>query len=120
MATLLIDQIRQALTVETDLPMPEDPHARHLARLCLDEPATEIKVIVSRIPLSRRSLERKFEHETGMSLGRWRTRARLVEAMRLLTNSATVSEASWQVGYQSPSAFIHAYREHFGVTPGKM
>ena len=33
---------------------------------------------------SRRTLERLFQKETGMSLGRWRQQARLLHAMRLL------------------------------------
>ena len=120
LAALIVHHIQTAPAVQTDLPLPSDPLALCLASACLASPQASLEELVSQIPHSRRSLERKFREETGLSLGRWRTRARLIESVRVLSEGQTVSEASWSVGYQSPSAFIHAFRSHFGESPGRM
>ena len=37
-----------------------------------------------------------------------------------LAEGARVSEAALDCGYQSPSAYIAAFRRQFGVTPGQL
>jgi AraC-like DNA-binding protein len=60
---------------------------------------------------SKRTLERLFLRETAMTLGRWRRRLRLVEALRLLAQGHAVTRVALGVGYQSPpSVFIAAFR----------
>jgi AraC-like DNA-binding protein len=54
-----------------------------------------------------------------MTAGRWRQRARLVEALRLLAAGTPVSEVALEVGYGSPSAFIASFRAQLGTTPGR-
>jgi AraC-like DNA-binding protein len=36
-----------------------------------------------------------------------------------LSNGASVTEAALDCGYQSPSAFIAAFKRTFGVTPAR-
>src|SRR5262249_37685580 len=68
---------------------------------------------------SKRTLERLFRSETHMTLGRWRQRLRFVQALRLLAGGQAVTAVAAEVGYQSPSAFVSAFRRQLGTTPGR-
>lgn len=68
--------------------------------------------------LSERSLARRFAAEAGMT---WRTylrTARLLEAMAALAEpGARVSDAAWDVGFESVGAFSRAFAEYTGERP---
>lgn len=68
---------------------------------------------------SKRTLERLFGDETGLSLGRWRQRMRLIESLRLLAEGLSVTRVALEVGYRSPSAYVSAFRRELGTTPGR-
>lgn len=68
---------------------------------------------------SLRTLERCFRRETGVPLGTWRRRHRLLRARRLLQDGRPSTEVALDVGYASPSAFARAYREQFGLGPAE-
>ena len=68
---------------------------------------------------SKRTLERLFKHETGLGFGKWRQQLRLGHALRLLAAGDTVTTVATDVGYDSVSAFISAFRITFGKTPGQ-
>jgi AraC-like DNA-binding protein len=67
---------------------------------------------------SKRTLERLFKFETGLGFGKWRQQLRLGHAMRLLAAGEAVTSVALEVGYDSTSAFISAFRMTFGKTPG--
>jgi AraC family transcriptional activator of mtrCDE len=70
--------------------------------------------------MSRATFLRHFARETGMTVGTFLTRARLMAAADLLsTGDATVATISGRVGYQSESAFTRAFRSEFGTTPAR-
>jgi len=43
---------------------------------------------------------------------------RLISALERLEQGAAVTEVALDCGYNSPSAFIAAFRRQFGATPG--
>lgn len=71
--------------------------------------------------LSGRSLsafKRDFVETFSESPGKWQRRQRLDKAFRLLhSDTLNVTQVSQEVGYDSLSHFIHAFRAQFGVTP---
>ncbi|WP_426667061.1 helix-turn-helix domain-containing protein [Mucilaginibacter sp. McL0603] len=71
--------------------------------------------------LSNRSLstfKRDFKRHFQCTPGKWLMEKRLNHAMNLLTNTdKTVSEATFESGFESPSHFSRAFRDRFGVTP---
>ncbi len=93
-----------------------------LARHVLDQPSTEDSVdeLAQRHSLARRTLERRFRDETGMSFGMWRQKARLLDSIRLLAEGASVTDTALDCGYSSISAFIAAFKGTFGYTPGRL
>jgi AraC-like DNA-binding protein len=118
---VLLDQLRVLPAVPLELPIPRDGRALRVARRLQEHPAERatLDALARRAGASRRTLERLFHLETGMSFGRWRQQARLLHAMRLLAGGAPVTTAALEVGYESTSAFIAAFSQVLGTTPGR-
>lgn len=121
LAAFLLDQLRLLPAAPLELPMPRDPRALRLAVRLRDDPgeSAPLEAMVRQTGASRRTLERIFDRETGMSLGRWRQQARLLQAMRLLAGGEAVTATALAVGYESTSAFIAAFAQALGTTPGR-
>jgi len=121
LAQVILDQLETLPAEPLQLPMPNDPRARKAAELLQAEPGERASLaeVTRAIGASKRTLERLFLGETHMTLGRWRQRLRLVEALRLLATGHAVTRVALDVGYQSPSAFISAFRRELGTTPGR-
>ena len=67
-----------------------------------------------------RSLARAFAAEAGVPFGRWRTLLRLQAALSMLAAGEPVSRVAGRVGYDTPSAFVAAFRRETGQTPGAL
>lgn len=119
LAGVLLDLLANAADVANELPSPRDPRARKLAELVLANPSDErpLAKLARAAGGSLRTLERCFLAETGLALGTWRRRVRLFHAQRLLATGTPVTEVALDAGYANPSAFGHAFRRFFGVTP---
>lgn len=117
--TLLREQLRLLPEAPLQLPWPTDPEARRLAERLVADPSasTSVSEMAAEVGAGRRTLERRFAAETGLTIGRWRTRARLLEALRLLAEGATTTGAAAAVGYATPSAFAAAFRRELGTSP---
>ena len=117
----LLDQVRVLPAVPLELPLPRDARALRVAMRLREDPGetAPLAKLARWAGASRRTLERLFQAETGLSLGRWRQQARLLHAMRLLARGEPVTSAALEVGYESPSAFIAAFSNVMGTTPGR-
>jgi len=102
---------RHSATVERAL-------ARIEARLFTPEP---MPALAKAIGTSESTLLRAFRRELGHGPGEhWRAR-RLEEALVLLRSGyGTISEVATRVGYENPTSFTVAFREHFGKPPSAM
>ena len=117
MAQLIFEELRRHPAAPFDLPMPTSPAARRAAELL--EIGETGAVLARRVGLSLRTLERRFQVETGLSLGQWRRQARLLAALRGLAGGLPVKAVAEDAGYRTPSAFVAAFRSAFGETPGR-
>ena len=119
---VLLDELGRAPVNPLRLPMPADARAVIAANSVLADPSHEatMDAMARRCGASRRTLERLFRNETGISFGLWQQKARLLHSIRLLAEGKSVTEAAFDTGYSSLSAFIAAFRRTFGYTPGKM
>jgi len=101
------------------LPMPEDGRVRKVTDSLLNGTLEDrsIKEWARAAGASVRNLRRLFVRETGMSFARWRQQARLLEALRRLADGQSVTQVASEVGYESASAFISAFKKETGVTP---
>ncbi|WP_293678116.1 helix-turn-helix transcriptional regulator [uncultured Phenylobacterium sp.] len=121
MEGLLIDLLAAGETAPLELPLPADPRARAFAERILAEPGAEASLtdLARGAGASLRTLQRLFLAEAGLSLEAWRGRARMQQAVVSLSAGAPVTLAALDAGYQSPSAFIAAFKRAFGVTPAR-
>jgi AraC-like DNA-binding protein/quercetin dioxygenase-like cupin family protein len=119
---VLMDELAGSHVEPMLLPLPVDARALAAAHDILANPAGETATddVARRSGLSTRTLERLFRAETGMTFGLWRQKARLLESLRLLAQGGSVTEAALESGYSSVSAYIAAFKQTFGCTPGAM
>lgn len=118
---VLLDQLHQLPADELHLPQPREPRARRIAEWLIEQPGDRRSTaeLARAAAWSKRTLERTFKNATGMSFGRWRQQLRLIHALRLLAADQPVTNVALDVGYDSLSAFVFAFRKAFGVTPGR-
>ncbi|GAA3397558.1 AraC family transcriptional regulator [Cryptosporangium minutisporangium] len=118
---VLADQLATLPETALRLPVPRDPRAAAVAALLRTDPALDVSVdvLARRANASRRALERVFRAETGMSVGQWRRRYRMLEALRLLAAGESATSVAARVGYATPSAFSAAFRAELGGTPAR-
>jgi len=128
MIGLLEDEVKAAMAAAENsplaLPMPTDERALALAHHVLAQPlrvnGESVDQLAQQHGVARRTLERRFRDETGMSFGMWRQKARLLDSIRLLAEGESVTDAALDSGYSSVSAFIAAFKSTFGYTPGRL
>jgi AraC-like DNA-binding protein/quercetin dioxygenase-like cupin family protein len=118
---VLFDVLTPASVASVDLTWPEDDRARRVADALAADPADDRDTAAwaREVGASERTLSRLFVAETGVSLGRWRTRLRVRTALELLAEGTPVATVGRQVGYRTTSAFIAAFRREVGATPAQ-
>jgi len=116
---LIVDHLQTIQTVSLQLPNPTDPRAARVAALLLANPGERhtLTKVCKIVGVGRRTVERRFLEETGMTFGKWRQQLRLMQAMRLLAEGAKITHAALEAGYSTPSAFIFMFRKTLGTTP---
>ncbi len=116
---VIVDQLAVIQTVPLRLPNVSNPKAVQVANALFTDPGSSqpLARICKANGASKRTMERFFRVESGMTLGKWRQQLRLMHAMRLLGEGATVTFAALEAGYSTPSAFIAAFRRALGTTP---
>lgn len=119
LAGVLVDLINDAPPIDYMLPLPGDVRARRLADWFQAHPedVTDLPRLATQSGASVRTLQRCFIAETGMSVDGWRQKARLIASTTTLLSGGSVTSAALDSGYDSPSAFIAAFKRQFGVTP---
>ena len=122
----LVDEIDQQMRERPGtplmVPLPWERRALNLTHHVLDDPAASgsIDRLARRFGMGRRTIERLFHEQTGMSFGLWRQKVRMLDSIRLLAEEKSVTETALAAGYSSVSAFIAAFKRTFGFTPGKL
>jgi AraC-like DNA-binding protein len=116
---LIVDQLETIQTVSLQLPNPSDPRALRVAGVLLSDPGDQrtLTQICKVAGAGKRTVERRFQEETGMTFGKWRQQLRLMQAMRFLAEGAKVTHAAMEAGYSTPSAFISMFKKAWGTTP---
>lgn len=116
---VILDQLETVQTAPLQLRSPCDTRAKRFADALLGEPGNKrpLAELCRRAGASKRTMERLFRVQVGMTVGKWRQQLRLMEAMRLLAEGAKVTHAALEAGYSTPSAFIAMFGKALGTTP---
>lgn len=119
---ILLEEVTQSPPLRLALPQPRDPRLRRIAAALAQAPddARSRDAWAQWAGLSGRNLSRLFPQETGLSFQAWRRRLRLLTSLEHLSAGQPVGVAAWRCGYDSPSAFIAAFRQDFGCTPAQL
>jgi len=119
LADVLVDVLTELPPVPLALWTPRDERARRVADRVLAQPGRTqtLTELAAGSGASRRTLERTFQAETGMTFGRWRQQVRLFRALERLAEGRSVTDVALDVGYDSTSAFIAMFRRALGTTP---
>jgi AraC-like DNA-binding protein len=122
LASVLSDQIDAARRVELRLPAPQHPRAIRVADLLMSDPSDTVTLAAlgSTFAISPRTLARQFISDTGLTLGQWRRQFRLTHALTLVASGRPVKDVALEVGYESASAFVAAFKRALGTTPARL
>ena len=119
---VILDQLETIQVMPLQLPVPSDPRALRIAEI-FSKNASEkrpLKELCKEAGASKRTVERLFQEDLGMSFGKWRQQVRLMQGTRLLAEGAKVTHAALESGYSTPSAFITMFKKFLGTTPAQM
>jgi AraC-like DNA-binding protein len=116
---IILHQLEAVQTVPLQLPHLSDPWLVRSAEIFITNPrdSRTLAQLCRVSGASKRSIERLFQQEIGMTFGKWRQQLQLMPGMRLLAEGAKVTHAALESGYSTPSAFISMFRKVLGTTP---
>lgn len=119
--SLLLAEVASMDVQPLHIPMPKDHRIARLTRHLQENPddQTTLKNWARQLGFSQRNLIRSIRAETGMSFREFRRQIRIMVAIEKLSDGQSVSSVALDVGFESPSAFIHAFRLINGTTPRK-
>jgi AraC-like DNA-binding protein len=103
------------------LPRPTDPRARCIVGALDADPGDRrpLAAWARSAGASTRTLARLFRRETGLGFRAWRQQLRLLRGLERLAAGDAVTRVAVDVGYDSPSAFVAAFRRALGTSPGR-
>jgi len=122
LVAVLLDQPATLTPVAMDRPWPSDRRLLRVSLALQADPSDQRTLAQwgSEVGLSERSLARLYREQTGLSLGDWRRRLRLLLSLTPLAAGEKVSSVARDSGYSAVSAFIAAFSQEFGQTPTQM
>jgi len=118
---VIVDQLGMVRAIPLQLPSPSDTRALRVAETLQRDPSEQrsLHAVCKQAGASKRTIERLFQSETHLSLGKWRQQLRLLRSLQLLAAGEKITHAALEAGYSTPSAFIAMFRKALGTTPGR-
>lgn len=106
---------------EVNLPWPSDNMLIKVCEGLFDNPESlpTLDILAKESLVSKRTFERKFSKETGMTFRAWYQKLRFLKSFELLNSGQNITEVALNLGFSSSSSFIYMFRQFSGVSPGK-
>jgi AraC-like DNA-binding protein len=117
MAALILAELGRAGPPPFTLPQPVGETTRRAAQLLASD--APLAAVARAVGLGARTLERRFQAETGLTPGRWRQQRKLMVSLELIASGEPVKAAAAAAGFASASAYVAAFRKLFGATPAR-
>jgi len=119
LAEVLVNEVRDSALEALNIPVPRDARIATLASHMQNAPDDQTPLVTwaKRLGVSERTLIRSIRAETGMTFRELRRLTRIMVALDRLANGQSVTATALDVGFETPSAFIHAFRAMTGKTP---
>ncbi|MEG0193207.1 MAG: helix-turn-helix transcriptional regulator [Stenotrophomonas sp.] len=121
LAGVISDEIAASTSLPLALPQPSDRRLRRIASALARAPhdTRTVEDWAAASGLSSRSLARRWQAETNMTLTHWRQRLRVLLALPRLLAGEPVTTVALSLGYDTPSSFIAVFKREMGVTPAR-
>lgn len=119
--SLTLNTLPRLKHVTDHLPWPTSLELLKMCSQLYEQPRSKktTQKLAEDLAMSKRTLERKFHRETGMTIQAWCLRLRFLKAIELLTAGHSITNISLDLGYSSPSPFIYMFRNISGMSPGE-
>lgn len=119
MIEIIIDHLDSRNKIPLQLPIPTDERAKKFAEILIADPSDNrlLEELCQECGASKRTIERLFQEQTNLSVGKWRQQLRMLNSIQMLAAGEKVINVALEAGYNSPSAFISAFRKVLGSTP---
>src|SRR6202789_3711421 len=119
---IILDQFEALAQAPLQLKTPSDPRALQIAALLEKDPASPkpLRTLAREAGASKRTIERLFKADTGVSFQQWRQRLRVIHALRLLASSESVTSGALVVCISVHGPFIPIVRPELGPTPRRI
>ncbi|MDR3004880.1 MAG: helix-turn-helix transcriptional regulator [Acidovorax sp.] len=119
LGALLVEELKAVSPLPFYLPWPEDAQMRELCQALVQAPQEQSSAEdwAQRLAMSSKTLQRRFLKSTGMNLGQWRQKMRLMASVELLLQGRPITQAALESGYESHSAYSVAFKKQFGCSP---
>jgi len=116
---VLSDQISGREPYKMTLLLPKDRRLMIIFKALMESPQQDTKLSswAKQVGASERTLSRLFTKELGMTFPLWRQHLRLVSSLSLLETNLSVQAIAFNVGYNTDSSFIYAFKNLFKQTP---
>lgn len=122
LALATIEEVRLARRLPPHFaPLPRSPRLQAIAMefASLEKAEWTMEDWAAFAGMSVRTLSCQVQAETGLTFRNWRLQHVLLVSLGQLARETSVEEAALTAGYQNTSAFISAFRQVFGMTPGE-
>ncbi|WMC09329.1 helix-turn-helix transcriptional regulator [Oceanimonas pelagia] len=120
LVAVLLDRLTAAPGCALMLPWPDNEMLFGICHHLAENPDCRrpMGYFSRQLGVSDKTLGRYFMRHTGLGFRQWRQRARLLAALPLLEQNLRITDVALECGYDSLSAFIAAFGELMGCTPG--
>lgn len=119
--TMILDQLQRLKPHGFSLPWPRSEILNRFCETLYGRPGDDrpMEQWARTFGASPRTLARRFEAETGLTLREWRTRLRLFRAIEWLDAGASITDIALDLGYTSSSAFAYMFRRQMRCSPSE-
>jgi len=119
---VLLDQLHAAPADGFHVRRPRDARLRRIVEALTEDPGNPSTLAAwgRATGASERTLARLFDAEIGMGFRDCRRTIQMHSAVARLSEGHSLADIAADLGYESLSAFIHAFRSVIGETPGQM
>ncbi len=118
---VFVDRLRLAPSNELFLPKSDDKRLLPIIETLMTQPANKLTLEDwgHSVGASSRTLNRLFNKSFGIGFSAWRQKLRILISLEKIDSGLPINQIASDLGYESASAFISAFKSLMGYSPGK-
>ena len=118
---VLIDRLAVAESNVLFMPTINDKRLLPIIDALNHNPANKLTIEQwsMKVGASSRTLNRLFNKNYGMGFSRWKQKLRILKSLERLNADTNLSDVAFELGYESTSSFITAFKKQMGCSPKK-